>query len=105
MGVTMRRDDETAGLLRATLVGVGLFGVSTALLGVADEALDITAVAGGIGVVMSGALLGLTILVAMWRGDGASGYVTTTMRRDEDVIAEVFDDPAVELPADDAAAI
>lgn len=102
----MQRRDDSTGLMRATLVGVGLFAVSTGLLGLADEALDVTAIAGGIGVVMSGALLGLTILVSRWRVESTS-YVTTTMVDETrgTVIAEAFDDPAGDLPLDDAAAI
>jgi hypothetical protein len=106
MSIAMRRENESVGLLRATLVGVGLFVVSTVLLGVADEALDVAAVAGGIGVVMSGALLGLTILVARWRG-ATAGYVATNMATTDDgsFVAGVFDDPDVDHPHDDVAAI
>lgn len=99
----MRRDSHTPALLRAVVAGMLLFAGSTGLLAMADEALDVTAIAGGIGLVMSGALLGLTMLVARWRLMSPA-YVATQMPAD-DAVAAAFDDPAVDqTPLDDAAA-
>jgi len=65
-------------LFAATVGGSLLFAVSVGLLAIADEALDASAIAGGVGVVIAGALLGLTFLAARWRV-GAVSYTTTAM--------------------------
>lgn len=98
----MRRDTHAPELLRAVLVGLLLLAGSIGLLLLADAPLDVMAVAGSVGVVTALALLSLTTLVAAWRR-GASTHVATTMH--DDAVAAAFDDPAVELPLDDAAAI
>lgn len=85
----------------ATLVGLLLIGGSLGLLFVADSPLDIAAIAGGIGVVISGALLGLTVLAARWRA-GLARYTTTTM--DSVTSAELYADLAAELHGPTASA-
>lgn len=94
-------------LFAATMVGSLLFAASFALLAAADEALDATAIAGGTGLVLSGALLGLTLLARRWRS--AAGYVETVVTANafyEDVASAFETDftPAEDAPARPAAA-
>lgn len=78
----------------ATVVGTLLLGASILLLWVADSPLDVAAIAGGIGVVIAGALIGLTVLAAHWRS-GLASYTRTSM--DEDSRAALYADIAAEL--------
>ena len=55
-----------------------LFAASFALLWAANEADDAWAVIGGTGIVIAGALLGLTFLASRWR-TAQGGYVTTVV--------------------------
>lgn len=68
----MRRQDNTVHLLKAVVVGFALLLASISLLLVSDKALDVTAVAGSIGVVLSISLLGLSALVARWRVESSA---------------------------------
>lgn len=61
-----------AAIIAATLLSVG----SCLLLWWADEASDAAAIAAGTGLVVGGALFGLTLLAWRWRRGGAS-YVDT----------------------------
>lgn len=79
-------------LLAATIAGALLFGASFALLVWANEPTDATAVAGGTGVVLAGALLGLTFLAWRWRGSRA--FVSTAISDPSfyDDLATAFDE-------------
>lgn len=92
-------------LLAATLSGCALFAGSCLLLWAADEGMDLLAVAGGTGVVISGALLGLTFLAWRWRGDVA--YVRTTVDQSDfyEELASTFDADEPLIGPGDAAAI
>jgi hypothetical protein len=63
-------------IFAATCSGALLFAASFALLVYANEPTDGTAVAGGTGIVLSGALFGLTFLAWRWR-DAPRAYSTT----------------------------
>jgi hypothetical protein len=93
-------------LRTATIVGSLLLAASFALLWAADEAVDATAVAGGTGIVIAGALLGLTFLAGRWRA-AEGGYVQTVVDQTgfyEELAA--FDGVAADDPGfDDAAAV
>ena len=65
-------------LRAAALVGLVLLSGSTALLWSADDALDGAAIAGATGLVLAGALLGLTMLAWRWR-NGSTRYSLTMM--------------------------
>lgn len=67
-------------LVAATLVALCSTLLSIGLLVAADEATDLAAVAGGTGLVLGGALLGLTALAWRWRGSSAA-YTTTVIDR------------------------
>src|SRR5690606_17465014 len=92
-------------LRTATIAGVLLFAASFVLLWAADEAVDAAAVAGGTGIVIAGALLGLTFLAWRWRV-AEGGYVQTVIDQTgfyEELAA--FDAIAADDPGlDDAAA-
>ena len=79
-------------LLAATTAGALLFAASFGLLVWADEAMDAAAVAGGTGLVLSGALLGLTFLAWRWRGARSytPAYVSDPSLYDE--IASAMDE-------------
>lgn len=98
----MRREPPMPGLLRPTTVGVLVLAASLGLVIVADGPLEPGAVVGAVGLVIAAALLSLTALVAMWR-TGSPGWVVTDM--DDDAVASAFDDPTLEQPLDDAAAV
>jgi hypothetical protein len=78
-------------LLAATIAGALLFAASFGLLEWADEPTDATAIAGGTGVVLAGALLGLTFLAWRWRSSRA--YVNTAISDPAfyDELAAAFD--------------
>lgn len=79
-------------LFAATIAGLLLFAASFGLLAWANEATDAAAVAGGTGMVLSGALLGLTGLAWRWRT--ARVYVATSIATDPafyDELASAFD--------------
>jgi hypothetical protein len=61
-------------------IGAGtlLFAASLGLLAIADEATDAAAIAGGTGLVVGGALLGLTLLAWRWR-DAPRSYASTVI--------------------------
>ena len=65
-------------LRTATLAGLLLFAASFALLWAADEAVDAAAIAGGTGIVIAGALLGLTFLARRWQLERGA-YVSTVV--------------------------
>ncbi len=65
-------------LRTATIAGTLLLAASFVLLWAADEAVDPAAVAGGTGIVIAGALLGLTFLAWRWRV-AEVGYVRTVV--------------------------
>lgn len=93
-------------LRTATIAGSLLSAASFALLRAADEPVDAAAVAGGTGIVIAGALLGLTFLAWRWRA-AHGGYVQTVMDTTgfyEELAA--FDEVAADDPGfDDAAAV
>lgn len=93
-------------LRTATIAGMLLFAASFAMLWAADEAVDATAVAGGTGIVIAGALLGLTFLAWRWRA-AEGGFVRTVVDQSgfyEELAA--FDTVAADDPGfDDAAAV
>ena len=66
-------------LRTATLAGLLLFAASFGLLAWANEPTDAPAIAGGTGIVIAGALLGLTFLAARWRDADGGGYVSTVV--------------------------
>lgn len=63
-------------LLAATLAAALIVGLSSSLLWWADEARDAAAVAGATGLVLAGALLGLTLFAWRWRS-GTRAYADT----------------------------
>jgi protein-S-isoprenylcysteine O-methyltransferase Ste14 len=65
-------------ILAATIAGTALLAVSFVLLLVANEPTDAAAIAGGTGVVVAGALFGLTLLAWRWRA-APRAYVTTSV--------------------------
>ena len=65
-------------IFAATCSAALLFALSFALLVYANEPTDGTAIAGGTGVVLSGALFGLTFLAWRWR-DAPRAYSQTAM--------------------------
>jgi hypothetical protein len=79
-------------LFAATLAGTLLFGASFGMLAWANEPTDAAAVAGGTGIVIAGALLGLTFLAWRWRGSVA--YVASPVSDPAfyDELASAFDD-------------
>lgn len=93
-------------LRTATVAGLLLFAASFALLWAANEADDAWAVMGGTGLVIAGALLGLTFLAARWRA-AHGGYVATVV--DDPAFYEelaAFDVTAADDPGfDEAAAV
>lgn len=93
-------------LRTATIAGSLLLAASFVLLWGADEAVDATAVAGGTGMVIAGALLGLTFLAWRWQA-AQGGYVQTVVDTTgfyEELAA--FDVVAADDPGfDDAAAV
>lgn len=99
----MRRSSDLPDLIPALLVSFGLFTVSLAALFIADEALDVSAIAGGIGIVISGALLGLVLLVARWRRTAAAYVTTRVVDEHADAAAHAGSDAPATF--DDAAAV
>ncbi|MCW2920217.1 MAG: hypothetical protein JWL76_91 [Thermoleophilia bacterium] len=93
-------------LRTATIAGFVLLAGSFAMLWAADEAVDAAAVAGGTGIVIAGALLGLTFLAWRWQS-AQGGYVQTVVDTTgfyEELAA--FDTIAADDPGfDDAAAV
>ena len=93
-------------LRTATFAGSLLLAASFVLLWAADEAVDAAAVAGGTGIVIAGALLGLTFLAWRWQA-AHGGYVRTVVDTTgfyEELAA--FDVIAADDPGfDDAAAV
>ena len=65
-------------LRTATIAGSLLLAASFVLLWAADEAVDAAAVMGGTGIVVAGALLGLTFLAWRWQA-AQGGYVKTVV--------------------------
>ncbi len=92
-------------LLTATLAGCVLFVVSCLLLWAADEAMELAAIAGGTGVVISGALLGLTFLAWRWRGDVAYSRTVVDQSGFYDELESTFDEDAPLVEPGDAAAV
>lgn len=96
----MYTQPRTPDLRAALAAGLLLCALSAALLWAADEAVDAAAIAGAVGLVLAGALLGLSLLSWRWSARGAS-YVDVEMGvRREDVA--VRDTVAAD---DDAAAV
>ena len=79
-------------LFAATLAGLLLLGASFGMLAWANEPTEVVAIAGGTGLVIAGALLGLTFLAWRWRGSAA--YVSTAVSDPAfyDELAAAFDD-------------
>jgi hypothetical protein len=93
-------------LRTATIAGLVLLAGSFGLLAWANEPTDVPAIAGGTGMVIAGALLGLTFLAARWRAE-QGGYVATVV---DDVgfyeeLAAFDATPADDPGFDDAAAV
>lgn len=95
-------------LARATTVGTLLLAGCIGLLHAADEATDAAAIAGGTGLIIAGALLGLTFLAWRWRAGFA--YSTPVLAADmdnSDVYAEIaaFEHVSIAATFEDAAAV
>ncbi len=91
-------------LRAAALAGVLLAIFGMLLLWAADEATDATAVAGGILLVVSGSLLGLTVLARRW-DRARSGYVRTVVETGGSMVLPLAgDDAGAAQASEDAAA-
>jgi len=90
-------------LRSAFAAALALFAAAVVLLRLADDATDIAAIAAGTGIVVSGALLGLSVLVWRWRigTDYVESDVIGAARREASAAATDEPRPA----ADDAAAV
>lgn len=90
-------------LSAATIASLLLCAASGCLLWWADEPTDAAAVAAGTGMVVAGALLGLTLLAWRWRRGGAP-YVATAVGVPVQVDAAMAFDPTTEVYASEDAA-
>ncbi len=100
----VHRQPQDMKLVTATIAGLALLAASFGLLWAADEAKDAAAIAGGTGLIIGGALLGLTFLSWWWRSAQVA-YVSTSVDSagfyEELAAFDAGDEPAY----DDAAAI
>ena len=78
-------------ILPAMIAGLALFGISCLLLWAADEAMDLASIAGGVGVVIAGALLALTYFAWRWRSDSAYTVTAVDTGAFYDELASTFD--------------
>lgn len=90
--------------MRAAVTASLLLGlVSFALLWAANEATDRTAIAGGIGLVVAGALLGLSILALRWDRERVRRYVQTSVEPADRTDAVAITGPRERAARDSAA--
>jgi hypothetical protein len=94
---------------RAILWALVLLAVSIVGATMGDQATDPIVVAGGVGIIISAALLSLTVLAVRWR-HGSRGYDATLMSGERfaqvDDVAASFGVPATAVDlAEDSAAV